>query len=330
MDGQPVVGEDGGNTDLKNYYEERFAGGYMSYWSPLQRSRVRDVISALPLPEVGQALDFGCGQGVMTREVKDALPPGWRVFGTDLSDTALRQGSARHPDIIFEASPSLLDDGRQFDLVFTHHVLEHVGDLPGTLDAIEQFVRPGGLLVHALPCGNSGSLEWNICQRVDGGLETERGNRFFFEEEGHLRRLTSLELIDLLADRGFGLVQQSFAGHAWVAVEWISASHPRLVFQVTPIGRAQGISNRVRMAGTRAALVALNAARMPSVLDRRRRSEADLSQIGRWSSRVSQVLLPVSRPFDSWIIKRAQAEWITKRSVESGSEMYLVFEKVSE
>ena len=147
----------------------------------------------------------------MSREVKDALPCGWRVFGTDLSDTAQRQGSARHPDITFEASPSLSESGKQFDLVFTHHVLEHVGDLLETLDAIDRFVRPGGLLVHALPCGNSGSLEWKICQGVYGGIECERGNRFFFEEEGHLRRLTTEELINLVVDRGFRLVQQSFA-----------------------------------------------------------------------------------------------------------------------
>jgi len=327
MDRRSTLGENAESTDLKDYYEERFSGGYMSYWSPLQRSRVHDVVAALPLREVGQALDFGCGQGVMTNEVKEALPPGWRVIATDLSDKALRKGAERYPDLTFEASSSLVDSGRKFDLVFTHHVLEYVGDLPGTLDAINHFVLPGGVLVHALPCGNAGSLEWNLCQRVDGGLESERGNRFFFEEDGHLRRLTSHELIDLLADRGFRLTQEFFAGHKWVAIEWISASHPRLVFQVTPIGRARGISNLLWLAGARMILVALNAARAPLVLHRRSRSKADLSPLGQWLSRVSRLLVPVSRPFDSWITKRAQTEWIARRSVKSGSEMYLIFEK---
>lgn len=327
MESDPVLGD--ASDRLKDYYEDRFAGGYMSFWSPLQRSRLRDVVSSLPIARSGNALDFGCGQGVMTREVKDALPAEWHVFGTDLSALAIQQAATRNRDITFESSESLLQRQMQFDLVLTHHVLEHVGDVAETIAQIDQFVRPGGLIVHALPCGNSGSLEWKLCQRVENGIEKERGNRFFFEEEGHLRRLESREVIELENAHDAHLVQEFFAGHKWVGIEWISASHPRLIHELTPVHRGVSTKARVHIAGAKVGLLALNMARMPSVLARRSQGATDLSRFGRTASRLSRALLPISRPFDSWITNLAETEWSATRSVGSGSEMYLVFRKAN-
>lgn len=314
---------------LKGYYEQRFSGGYMSYWSPLQRSRVRSVVGDLALSHSGSALDFGCGQGVMSEEVRRALPNDWTLLGTDLSDVALAQASSRWPDITFVPTLELLASKQQFDLVFTHHVLEHVSDLSGTLETIDQLVKPGGLLIHALPCGNADSLEWNLCQLVDGGIESDRGNRFFFEEDGHLRRLTSRELSSLLDELGYEVVQESFAGHEWSAIEWMSASHPRLISAITPIGRGKSLKAKVHLATFRSRLLALNALRMPAVLKRRVDASADVSRVGRVAARVSAVGLPVSKKIDSRLSQRALHEWETSRDNLSGSEMYLVFRKSS-
>lgn len=38
-----------------------------------------------------------------------------------------------------------------YDLVYTNHVLEHIRDVPGTLERIRSAMRPGGIAVHKLP-----------------------------------------------------------------------------------------------------------------------------------------------------------------------------------
>src|SRR5262249_20699295 len=67
--------------DLQNsmaFYEARYQQGYMEDYSPEAKQRIFDVIRALDLPREGAALDFGCGNGVLTDIIRQALP-NWKI-----------------------------------------------------------------------------------------------------------------------------------------------------------------------------------------------------------------------------------------------------------
>ena len=84
------------------FYDRRYADGYMDDWRADKRRRIFDLIAGLELPATGTALDFGCGTGVFTSILQQALP-GWRVCGTDISQLALAKARARFPACTFFA-----------------------------------------------------------------------------------------------------------------------------------------------------------------------------------------------------------------------------------
>ena len=71
-----------------DYYDRRFKAGYMQDWPPEKVRRVRRFVENLRLPATGRALDFGCGAGLFTSALVDALP-GWSITGVDITATAL-------------------------------------------------------------------------------------------------------------------------------------------------------------------------------------------------------------------------------------------------
>ena len=88
--------EDTNTSDLydqsksKTFYENRYISGYMETWPIEREERLLDVIAHLDLPVTGKALDFGCGNGVLTEVIRQALPS-WKVYGTDISNKAINK-----------------------------------------------------------------------------------------------------------------------------------------------------------------------------------------------------------------------------------------------
>src|SRR5688572_25087232 len=155
---------------LTEFYDGRYVEGYMEDWPESKKQRVGELFRQLGLPQRGRALDFGCGQGVFTRVMQAALPD-WQVYGTELSDVALRIASGRVPDCTFIKGDELAAAG-PFDFIFTHHVLEHVLDLDATLAQMARISGPGALMLHILPCGNAGSFEHRLASWGSGGVQS--------------------------------------------------------------------------------------------------------------------------------------------------------------
>ena len=63
------------------FYEDRYEQGYMDEWPVEKKRKVLEVIQELQLPAIGYALDFGCGNGVLTEIIRQALPS-WKIYGT--------------------------------------------------------------------------------------------------------------------------------------------------------------------------------------------------------------------------------------------------------
>jgi len=97
----------------------------------------------------GRILDIGCAWGFFLDRCKQR---GWEVYGVELShveaDYARRRfgievfngalGDARFPD-------------RHFDVVTLWHVFEHMHDPLATLAEIRRILKPGGVVVIAVP-----------------------------------------------------------------------------------------------------------------------------------------------------------------------------------
>jgi 2-polyprenyl-3-methyl-5-hydroxy-6-metoxy-1,4-benzoquinol methylase len=99
-------------------------------------------------PGKGRLLDVGCGTGEFLYSMKKS---GWEVTGIE-PDEATRKSANReyglevHPVEDFFDFP---DD--HFDVITLWHVLEHVDDLQRYMEKLRGMLRPGGLLVIALP-----------------------------------------------------------------------------------------------------------------------------------------------------------------------------------
>lgn len=100
------------------------------------------------LGHVPNALDVGCGDGILTRELQAD-----QTVGTDVSDVALERAARRLPEVrpTDSAAPLELFGDNQFDLVLCAETLEHVRDVQLLLSEIRRVLRPGGRLAVTTP-----------------------------------------------------------------------------------------------------------------------------------------------------------------------------------
>lgn len=101
------------------------------------------------------ALDFGCGLGRVTRALAEQFR---HVVGVDISRSMISQAAALNPPanchFLVNDSETLPFPSRQFDLIYTVLVLQHVPTQDAIRRYIAEFVRvlkAGGLLVMQLP-----------------------------------------------------------------------------------------------------------------------------------------------------------------------------------
>jgi SAM-dependent methyltransferase len=198
----------------------------MQNWGTSRSARIKDTIRALNLPKKGRALDFGCGVGFFMPILQDVLP-GWDIVGVETSDAALQNAQKTYTRFTF-LSPEELGE-QTFDFIFSHHVLEHVMNIKETVKSIDMLLNPTAWQLHICPCGNKGSFEYAVVQQKKNGIETTRGNRFFYEDPTHERRLTTLDMEHLFGVYGFSIVSESYKNKYWGAISWISNTSPSFI-----------------------------------------------------------------------------------------------------
>ncbi|RKQ87653.1 pimeloyl-CoA biosynthesis protein BioC [Solirubrobacter pauli] len=111
--------------------------GHDVYWS------YRDAFFELVPPPGGGALEVGCGEG---RVCRDLAARGWDVTGIDASLPLLE--AARAADrggryLLADASALPFEDG-EFDLVVAYNSLMDMEDMPGAVREAERVLAPGG------------------------------------------------------------------------------------------------------------------------------------------------------------------------------------------
>ena len=183
----------------------------MQEWPPEKLARVATFVERLRLPASGAFLDFGCGTGVFTALLQAALP-GWRACGSDIVDVALERPSSDAP----APNSAVWSGSGTSSSISSFHIMCSSTFRIWTRRwrILPDSRRAGGAMIVIMPCGNAGSLEHDICSARADGIDAAYGNRFFFEDEGHLRRLylrrCSKQPRRLTASR---YCSQSFANH---------------------------------------------------------------------------------------------------------------------
>jgi SAM-dependent methyltransferase len=310
-----------------DFYQDRYAHGYMDEWPIEKKQRIFEVILSLELPDVGEALDFGCGNGVLTSIMKQALPCGWKVYGTDISTIAVENAKKRYPECIFFVASDKEFVGKRFDFLFTHHVLEHVFNLSQVLDEIDDFLKDKTAILHILPCGNEGSFEHGICLLRKDGINPKLENRFFFEDEGHVRRLNTEQLNKLYREKGFVLAKDYYSYQYYGAIDWITQSGPGFVRLFTDTSSASDEKAKSKLRRLRYRLFFVWALRYPAafierILRKRSRTVRDYFLLT-----LGLPLYIFTKPMDSYLKGKALDEWQKRKTEQNGSEMYLFFKR---
>lgn len=120
------------------------AEGHDAYWA------YRDAFFDLLPPAPGRALEIGCGEGRVSRDLRSR---GYDVTGLDVAPTLVDAARDVDPDgayVLGDAAALPFDDGR-FDLLVSYNSLIDVEDMPAAVAEAGRVLRPGGSFCACLP-----------------------------------------------------------------------------------------------------------------------------------------------------------------------------------
>jgi len=93
----------------------------------------------------GNLLDIGAGTGDFLKQAKSKS---WKTAGVEPNESA--RNLAEEKGIILKENISDFE-GKKFDVITLWHVLEHLPNLEKTISEIEKLLKPGGILIIAVP-----------------------------------------------------------------------------------------------------------------------------------------------------------------------------------
>lgn len=140
-------------------------------------------------------LDVGCGTGAFLKCVDDTLPHG-RLVGIDTSLSVLPEDT--HGVQFIESDVIDFEVDSLFDVVFSHHVLEHIApaDAAAHLCSIKKALAPGGCFIISTPNRLFGPsdvtriVDYTNCNRTPA-------------MGSHVNELNYTETLALLSQHGF-------------------------------------------------------------------------------------------------------------------------------
>lgn len=135
----------------------------------------------------GRVLDIGCGRGHILAHMRDR---GWEVHGVELSDWAVQHArDCLGLDVVIGRFDPNRFEPESFDVVILWHALEHMHDVSAALAGAATLLRPGGLVVVAVP--NFASWQARLSHYHWFHLDLPR-HYSHFEDDWLCRRLQTL------------------------------------------------------------------------------------------------------------------------------------------
>ena len=136
--------------DLAPYYGASYYGGRHGLTARFCLRRRLRIVGRFAGQGAGRSLlDFGCGDGGFLIEARER---GWDCWGVERDRPAPRPGA---PPVV--SSLEELGEGTRFDCSTLWHALEHLEDPVGMLADLRGRMKPGGVVLAAVP--NFGSWQ---------------------------------------------------------------------------------------------------------------------------------------------------------------------------
>lgn len=116
-------------------------------WKQLMRRRAEAIFAVVPGP--ARILEIGAGDGYFLRHMKDS---GWEVEGVEMGQPAAEFANSKlgvkvHCGRLEDVSLS----HSEYDVIYMHHVFEHLGNPLETLRQVRSLLADGGWLYLAIP-----------------------------------------------------------------------------------------------------------------------------------------------------------------------------------
>lgn len=147
-----------------------------------------------------RVLDFGCGNGGMLRLLGQHVR---QAEGLEVNPASAKK--ARSLGLTVYEQLSELPDGAPYTAVVSNHVLEHVRDVPSTLEIVRKHMAPGGRLLLKLPLD-----DWRAPMQ-------QRWSKS--DVDHHLQTWTPRLIANVLYEAGFEVEDVKVVTSAW---------HPKL------------------------------------------------------------------------------------------------------
>ena len=195
----------------------------------------------------GKVLDIGCGRGLLLSKLRER---GWEPQGTELSEEAAVYARER---LGLPVSTCALQDcgfaDGEFDLVILWHVLEHLHAPRAILQEVSRILKPGGVLLVAVPNFGSWEARWS------------GPGWFHLDVPRHLTHFTPQTLHDALDKAGLKLLSTNFFSTEYDYFSFVQSAQNKLGFRhnylynllrtrSAKVINAQGVTEQVGAAET--------------------------------------------------------------------------------
>jgi SAM-dependent methyltransferase len=191
------------------FYDQRVAEKYPTSDNPEMDRVVTQIHEWCSVEGSSRVLDFGCFDGYTLRALRRRVDI--TGVGVDISADAVRLAAelTKTHDLQFIVADGValpFPDGH-FDVVVCSEILEHVPDLDAVLSELARVLRVGGRLYATMP--NSLVHVFPplrpLCRRVD-------------RIEGHVRRLTKDDFLEITRRHGFEPLRTRYRGFVFSAL----------------------------------------------------------------------------------------------------------------
>lgn len=194
---------------LDEFYSTYIMSDYSDKYLAEQRETCKDNFSAIGrfIKTPGKMLDFGLGNGGHSTYAKQI---GWQVTGYDV-DCNTTDRIANEIDInVYCGNFEQVDwKDEKFDLIYAHHVVEHLKDPVKILKQLRERLNDDGCFYIGVP--NIASL----ASRLKFGMEKiglrKRNVGKYYDSDHHVFYYTPQSLSQMLQSAGFKVVYKSNA-----------------------------------------------------------------------------------------------------------------------